>query len=124
MLNLGFIYVRPEPKKHGLGNQIEGDLKPNQHVVVIEDLISTGKSSLAVCNVLRAQNDAIIDGLCSVFSYGFASAKEAFNAQNIPIFSLCTYADVLELALEKNVFSNTEIDTLQAWQKDPSNWQI
>ncbi|WP_462220900.1 orotate phosphoribosyltransferase, partial [Ferruginibacter sp.] len=99
-LKLPYIYVRPKPKEHGLGNQIEGNLEKGQKVVVIEDLISTGKSSLQVCDVLKAAGAEII-GMVSIFTYGFNEADEAFKAAGISYHSLTNYNTLINLAVEK-----------------------
>lgn len=121
-LKLPYIYVRPKPKEHGLGNQIEGYFEPGQSVVVIEDLISTGKSSLQVCDVLRAQG-LVIEGMVSIFTYGFDVAAEAFNAAGITLKSLTNYPTLIALALEKGIVSPAEETTLLNWRKDPANWK-
>ncbi len=96
-LKLPFIYVRPKPKEHGLGNQIEGDLKQGQKVVVVEDLISTGKSSLAVVNVLKNIGAETV-GMVSIFNYRFLSAQQAFDDAGMPLISLTDYPTLLETA--------------------------
>lgn len=103
-LKLPYIYVRPKPKEHGLGNQIEGALEKGQKVLVIEDLISTGKSSLQVCDVLKAAGADVI-GMVSIFTYGFAVAEEAFKKANIPYQSLTNYENLISLALEKGAIA-------------------
>ena len=94
-LGLPFIYVRPEPKKHGRQNQIEGKLAPNQKVVVIEDLISTGKSSLNAVNALRDAGNEVL-GMLALFTYGFPVATEAFEKSNLSLQTLCNYSHLLE----------------------------
>ncbi len=122
-LKLPFIYCRPEPKKHGLGNQIEGDYKPGQKVVVIEDLVSTGKSSLQVVEVLKNAGLEVV-GMVAIFSYGFAIASEAFAAQNLKLKTLTNYPALIELAVEKgNVDKSTEALLLK-WSQNPSEWSI
>ena len=120
-LKLPYVYVRPKPKEHGLGNQIEGNLEKGLKVVVIEDLISTGKSSLQVCEVLRAAEVEII-GMVSIFNYGFSVADHAFEAAGVPFSSLTNYPTLIELAIEKGIVSLDQQKTLLNWSKDPSNW--
>jgi len=103
-LKLPFIYVRPKPKEHGLGNQVEGFYEKGQKAVVIEDLISTGKSSLQVVDVLR--NDGVeVVGMVSIFNYGFDAAKEAFRKADVEVESLTGYQSLIQLALEKHIVS-------------------
>ncbi len=120
-LKLPYIYVRPKPKEHGLGNQIEGNLEKGQKVVVIEDLISTGKSSLQVCDVLKAAGADII-GMVSIFTYGFNEADEAFKAAGISYHSLTNYNTLINLAVEKGIVSADQQKTLLNWSSNPSNW--
>jgi orotate phosphoribosyltransferase len=120
-IKLPFIYVRSAPKGHGLGNQIEGVLTPGQKVIVIEDLISTGKSSMQVVEVLRAAGADVI-GMVAIFTYGFAEATQLFADNNVPLVTLSNYESLLQLATEKNMFTATEIDTLQNWRTNPSIW--
>lgn len=121
-LKLPYIYVRPKPKEHGLGNQIEGFYKPAQKVVVVEDLISTGKSSLQVVEVLRAAGLEVM-GMVSIFTYGFDVADDAFKDAGVPYISLTNYSSLLHLAVEKGIVSSETEKLLQAWRKDPANWQ-
>lgn len=120
-LKLPYVYVRPKPKEHGLGNQIEGNLEKGKKVVVIEDLISTGKSSLQVCDVLKAAEVEVI-GMVSIFTYGFDVADKAFEAAAIPYRSLTNYPTLIELAIEKGIVSNDQQKTLLNWSADPANW--
>ncbi|WP_126971292.1 orotate phosphoribosyltransferase [Gynurincola endophyticus] len=120
-LKLPYCYVRPKPKEHGLGNQIEGSLEKGQKVVVIEDLISTGKSSLQVVEVLQKADVEVI-GMVSIFTYGFDVAQQAFDAAQIPLRPLTNYPTLIELAIEKGLISAEQQDILLQWQKDPSNW--
>lgn len=121
-LKLPFIYVRPKPKEHGLGNQIEGFLDEGKKVLVIEDLISTGKSSLQVVDVLRNAG-AEIAGMVSIFNYGFDVADEAFKNAKVPFESLTTYASLIELAKEKNMVDETTEKLLLSWRANPSTWK-
>lgn len=120
-LKLPYVYVRPKPKEHGLGNQIEGNLEKGKKVVVIEDLISTGKSSLQVCDVLKAAEVEVI-GMVSIFTYGFEVADKAFEAAAIPYRSLTNYPTLIHLAIEKGIVSNDQQKTLLNWSADPANW--
>ena len=121
LLKMPFVYVRSKPKAHGMGNQIEGHLEPNKKVLVIEDLISTGKSSMEAIEALRVA-DAQIEGLCSVFSYGFDVSKELFQKENIPVQSLSNYNALLEVALEQKVIEASDMEVLQTWRENPSAW--
>ncbi|WP_343306454.1 orotate phosphoribosyltransferase [Chitinophaga niabensis] len=120
-LKLPFIYVRSKPKEHGMGNQIEGVLQPGQPVVVIEDLISTGKSSLEAVQAIRAAGGEVI-GMVSIFNYGFDIAVKAFEAAGVTYKSLSNYSALIELAVEKGLVSATEQETLQAWRSAPDVW--
>ena len=120
-LKLPYIYVRPKPKEHGLGNQIEGALEKGQKVLVIEDLISTGKSSLQVCDVLKVAGAEVI-GMVSIFTYGFEVAAKAFETAAIPYQSLTNYQTLINLAVEKGMVSQDEQKTLLNWSTNPANW--
>lgn len=122
-LKLPYIYVRPKPKEHGLGNQIEGFYEPGKKVVIIEDLISTGKSSLQVAEVLK--NEGLeVEGMVSIFNYGFDVAKKAFENAKINCHSLTDYDTVITLAIEKNYVSEKDQNTLLNWRSDPANWSL
>lgn len=120
-LKLPYMYVRPKPKEHGLGNQIEGAYTAGQKVLVIEDLISTGKSSLQVCEVLKNAGVEVI-GMVSIFNYGFPQAVEAFANAGIPFVSLTNYEALLKLALEKNIIKETDAEGLLKWKQNPAEW--
>lgn len=120
-LKLPYIYVRPKPKEHGLGNQIEGYYEEKQKVVVVEDLISTGKSSLQVVEVLRAAG-LEVTGLVSIFSYGFTTASEAFEKAAVPCKSLTNYSTLIQLAIEKQIVEEKEQEVLLKWAADPAHW--
>lgn len=122
-LGLPFVYVRPEPKKHGRQNQVEGFLDKGQSVVVVEDLISTGKSSLQAVEALR-ENGAIIKGMAAIFSYGFEVAQNNFKNENVELFTLSNYENLLNLALEKKYITEKEQEVLSQWRKNPSEWSI
>jgi len=120
-LGLPFVYVRPEAKKHGRQNQIEGYIEKGQNVVVVEDLISTGKSSL---NAVKALKDAEVNvkGMVAIFTYGFNVAENNFNKNNITLHTLSNYNNVLEQALETNYISEKQLKTLSSWNENPSEW--
>ena len=120
-LKLPYIYVRPKPKEHGMGNQIEGDYKKGQKAVVIEDLISTGKSSLQVCDVLKAEGIEVI-GMVSIFNYGFSLADVNFKEAGIVYHSLTNYETLISLAIEKGMIAADQQKTLLKWREDPANW--
>jgi orotate phosphoribosyltransferase len=121
-LKLPYIYVRPKPKEHGLGNQIEGFYESGKRVVVVEDLISTGKSSLQVADVLK--NAGLkVEGMVSIFTYGFDKAKEAFENAEIPFQSLTDYPSLIDLATSKNFISEDDQKELLLWRQDPANWK-
>jgi orotate phosphoribosyltransferase len=121
-LGLPFIYVRPEAKSHGRQNQIEGHLQPNQSIVVIEDLISTGKSSLNAVDALES-NGANVKGMIAIFTYGFDVAITNFEKKNIKLHTLSDYGHLAELALETGYIKEEQITTLMEWKKDPSVWK-
>jgi orotate phosphoribosyltransferase len=121
-LKLPYVYVRSKPKEHGLGQQIEGYYQKGQPTVVIEDLISTGKSSLQVIDILRAEGLEVI-GLVSIFNYGFSAAHQALEKAGVPYTSLSNYPTLISLALEKGLVSPQEESILLQWSKDPAGWQ-
>lgn len=121
-LGLPFIYVRSTPKDHGLENLIEGELKPNSKVVVIEDLISTGGSSLKAVEAIQRDGSSVI-GMVAIFNYGFPIAKENFKTANIELTTLTNYDAVLEEALRIDYIDESELDTLQEWRKSPADWK-
>lgn len=120
-LKLPFIYVRPKPKEHGLGNQIEGEYIPGQKVVVIEDLISTGKSSLQVVDVLRSKGMDIL-GMVSIFNYRFDAASDAFQSANVDLYSLTDYPTLLEITKGKGLIREEQLEVLLKWREGPANW--
>ncbi len=122
LLGLPFVYVRSTPKDHGLENLIEGDLKPGSKVVVIEDLISTGGSSLKAVEAIR-NNSCDVIGMVAIFSYGFSIAEEKFKDAKVNLTTLCNYDAILEEALRIDYIDESEIKTLQKWRKDPANWK-
>ncbi len=120
-LGVPFVYVRPEPKKHGRKNQIEGVLESGQNVVVIEDLISTGKSSLAAVEALT-EAGATVKGMVAIFSYGFEVAAQNFKDQNVNLSTLSNYEILLEQALDSQYISQKELSLLRDWRSNPGEW--
>ena len=120
-LKLPFIYVRPKPKEHGLGNQIEGECKPGQKVVVIEDLVSTGKSSLQAVDALLDKGLNVI-GMVSIFTYGFPVAQQEFDKKSIKYYSLTDYSSLLYLASAQGTLTEQELALLESWRNDPAGW--
>jgi orotate phosphoribosyltransferase len=120
-LKLPYIYVRPKPKEHGLGNQIEGSVEPGQKILVIEDLISTGKSSLQVVDVLRNAGHEVM-GMVSIFNYGFAQAEKAFADAGVSYRSLTDYPHLISLAIEKGQVGAETEQLLLNWREDPAGW--
>ncbi|MEY4334981.1 MAG: hypothetical protein RLZZ605_921 [Bacteroidota bacterium] len=121
LLKLPFLYVRSKPKEHGMGNQIEGVLEAGQKVVVVEDLISTGKSSLEVAEVLRAHGATVI-GMVGLFTYGFPEAAAAFEKANVPLFTISNYSALMEVAEDQKIISTEEKAHLETWRLSPSTW--
>lgn len=121
-LKLPYIYVRPKPKEHGLGNQIEGFYEPGRKTVVIEDLVSTGKSSLQVVDVLKQQG-LDVAGMVSIFTYGFDVAENAFKQAGIAYRSLTNYENLIALAVSKGIVSPEQESVLLNWRRDPANWK-
>ena len=120
-LGLPFIYVRAKPKDHGTGSLIEGDILTGKRVVVIEDLISTGKSSLQAVSALREAGYDVA-GLAAIFSYGFDIAAENFKNANCPFITLSNYTALLQYAEEHQYISRKDIDVLREWRERPSTW--
>ncbi|WP_299159701.1 orotate phosphoribosyltransferase [uncultured Tenacibaculum sp.] len=121
-LGVPFIYVRPEPKKHGRKNQIEGHLESGQNVVVIEDLISTGKSSLNAVTALKEAH-ANVKGMIAIFSYGFTIATDNFKEANVELTTLSNYEYLLEQALDSKYITSEELRMLEDWRVGPSEWK-
>lgn len=121
-LNLPYAYVRPEPKGHGLKNQIEGNIQEGSSIVVIEDLISTGKSSLNAINALKSEGYNVM-GMLSIFSYNFQFANKKFEQENISINSLSDYNSLVEKIESEGSLSKTEINRLKKWREDPKIWK-
>jgi orotate phosphoribosyltransferase len=120
-LKLPFIYVRPKPKEHGLGNQIEGQYIAGQRAVVVEDLISTGKSSLQVVDVLKGVG-LKVDGMVSIFNYRFEAGKKAFDEAGVELYSLTDYPTLISLAEQRKIIQPEHQDVLLNWRNDPANW--
>ncbi len=121
-LELPFLYVRPKPKEHGMGNLIEGRVVKNQKVVVVEDLVSTGGSSLRAVEALRESGFKVL-GMVSVFNYGFDVASRNFYEADMSLISLSDYGHMLSQALSAKYISEDELISLKAWRVDPANWQ-
>ncbi len=122
-MGLPFVYVRPEPKKHGRQNQVEGFLQKGQNVVVVEDLISTGNSSLLAVEALKAAG-ANIKGMAAIFTYGFDIATANFENAKVDLRTLSDYSNLLHLAVAKNYITDAEMETLQEWRENPSTWSV
>ena len=120
-LGVPFVYVRSSPKDHGLENLIEGDLKPGSRVVVVEDLISTGSSSLKAVEALRAQQSEVV-GMVAIFTYLFPQAAEAFEKAGVTLHTLSNYEEVLEAAVATNYIEVDDVDILKEWHKAPAEW--
>lgn len=120
-LSLPYAYVRSTPKDHGLENLIEGNLKPGQKVVVVEDLISTGASSLKAVEAIRKAGCEVV-GMVAIFTYGFPVATEAFKKAGVELRTLSNYSAMLEAALEVGYIKPEDLETLQEWRHDPANW--
>jgi orotate phosphoribosyltransferase len=123
VLGLPFVYARPEPKKHGRQNQIEGVLEPHQTVVVIEDLISTGKSSLNAVEALKNEANVKVKGMLAIFNYGFDEATRNINDANLELHTLSDYNHLLNEAQRSNYISEKEKETLSEWRTSPSIWK-
>jgi orotate phosphoribosyltransferase len=121
LLKLPFIYVRSKPKEHGMGNQIEGDLQPGQKVVVVEDLVSTGKSSLQAAEAIRAAGGEVI-GMCALFTYAFPAAYDAFKEANVPLHTISDYNALMETAAEQGIIKEEDKITLGQWRTAPDVW--
>ena len=116
-----YIYVRPKPKGHGLKNQIEGSLPSGSNVIVIEDLISTGMSSLNAVNAIKGESSSV-NAMLSIFSYSFDFADDRFKSEKINLISLADYNVLVEIVKEQEIISHDEIKKLQRWREDPEDW--
>jgi len=121
-LKLPFVYVRPKPKEHGLGNQIEGYYQSGQKTIIIEDLVSTAKSSLQVVEVLRNCGLDVI-GMVSIFTYGFEVANQALKKERVAYTSLTNYDHLINIAVEKGIISSDQESILLKWRENPSDWK-
>jgi orotate phosphoribosyltransferase len=121
VMGLPFVYVRPEAKKHGRQNQVEGFLQKGQSVIVVEDLISTGGSSLMAVEALRNEG-ANVKGMAAIFTYGFPISEEKIAAAKLDVYTLSNYENLIEKAVEKKYVSEEELETLKSWNSNPSEW--
>lgn len=121
VLNLPFVYVRSKPKDHGLENLIEGELKPGMKVVVVEDLISTGGSSLKAVEAIR-NNGCEVVGMVASYTYGFDVAEKAFKDAKVQLYTLTNYEAVVSEALRIGYIAEEDVALLNDWRKDPANW--
>ena len=121
-MNLPFVYVRPEPKGHGRKNQVEGVLHKGQSVVVIEDLISTGSSSLNAVKALQEEK-VTIKGMLAIFTYGFKTSEDNFKKAKINLYTLSNYDQLIETALKTHYINGSEAEILKSWRQDPSKWE-
>jgi orotate phosphoribosyltransferase len=122
-LGLPFIYVRPEPKKHGLENLIEGEIEKGQSVVLIEDLVSTGGSSLKAVEALRKAG-VEVKGMSSIFSYGFKAASDNFKKSKCDLITLCNYEILMKKAVEKDYISESDLTSMKLWRDNPAEWGL
>ena len=120
-LSLPFVYVRSSPKDHGLENLIEGNIKPGQKVVIVEDLVSTGKSSLKAAQALRDAG-AEVEGMVAMFTYEFPIAAEAFEQEGVKLFTITNYSAMIKAAVATNYIKESDVVTLQQWRDDPAGW--
>ena len=122
-MELPLIYVRSSSKGHGLQNMIEGNVEAGQRVVVIEDLISTGMSSLKAVTALREKGCNVV-GMVAIFTYGFETARQNFIQHNCPLYTLSDYDSMVEVAVEKEYINPEDINSLKSWREDPANWNV
>ncbi|MBR6248285.1 MAG: orotate phosphoribosyltransferase [Muribaculaceae bacterium] len=120
-LSLPFVYVRSSPKDHGLENLIEGNIKPGQKVVIVEDLVSTGKSSLKAAQALRDAGAEVV-GMVAMFTYEFPIAAEAFEQEGVKLFTITNYSAMIKAAVATNYIKESDVVTLQQWRDDPAGW--
>lgn len=121
VLNVPFAYVRPKPKEHGMGNQIEGKIEKGQKVVVLEDLISTGGSSLKAVDALREQGIEVI-GMIAIFTYGFKTADLNFEEKGVKLVTLSNYNYLIDEAVKENYVNSDDVDNLKKWRRNPAKW--
>ena len=120
-LDMPYVYIRSAAKDHGMGNLIEGEIKPGQKVVVVEDLISTGGSSLKAAEAVRQAGCEVV-GMVAIFTYGFPLAEEKFKEAGVTLYTLSNYNAVLEAAAETGYINSEDIETLKVWRENPSQW--
>lgn len=120
-MGLPFVYIRSSPKEHGRQNTIEGEILPHQSAVVIEDLVSTGGSSLKAVEELR-KADVVVKGLVSIFTYGFEQAADNFRKSNCPYYALSSYSDLIQKAIESGYVKPDDLSLLESWRSDPAGW--
>jgi len=120
-LNLPFVYVRSTPKKHGMENLIEGEIRPKQKVVVVEDLISTGNSSLMAVEVLRKAGVEVL-GMVAIFTYGFVTAEQNFKNADCKLLTITNYEQLLEVAVPEGYITASQLDLLKEWRMNPATW--
>jgi orotate phosphoribosyltransferase len=120
-LGVPFVYVRPESKKHGLGNQIEGQLVTTSGVVVVEDLVSTGKSSLAAVDALRKEG-CDVQHMLAIFDYGFKETEQLFHTHRVELVTLCDYEHLIKKAIELEYVNNSHLEALMNWRMSPATW--
>lgn len=120
-LGLPFVYVRSTPKDHGLENLIEGNIKPGQKVVIVEDLVSTGKSSLKAAQAVRDAGGEVV-GMVAMFSYEFPEAQQAFEQAGLQLLTISNYTAMIRVAVDTNYVKPGDVDTLEQWRRDPANW--
>lgn len=120
-MNLPFAYVRPKPKEHGMGNQIEGKIEKGQKVVVLEDLISTGGSSIKAAEALTAQGIEVV-GMIAIFTYGFKIADDNFTEKNLKLVTLSNYNFLIDEALKQEYVKASDLESLKKWRRNPAKW--
>ena len=116
-----FVYVRPKPKDHGTQSQVEGQIEPNQRIVVVEDLVSTGASSLSACDALRKAGGIVL-GMVAIFSYNFPLSRREFEYKDVELHTLCQYDSLLEEAVAENYIDAEHVEVLKEWRINPSTW--
>lgn len=120
-LNLPMVYVRSAPKDHGLENLIEGNIKPGQKVVIVEDLVSTGKSSLKAAQAVKDAGGEVV-GMVAIFTYEFPVAEKAFKKAGVKLLTISNYSAMIEAAVKTNYIKESDVETLQQWREDPEHW--
>lgn len=120
-LNLPFVYVRSAPKDHGLENLIEGNIKPGQKVVIVEDLVSTGKSSLKAAQAVKDAGGEVV-GMVAIFTYEFPVATQAFEEAGVKLLTISSYSAMIQAAVKTNYIKESDIETLHQWREDPEHW--